>query len=316
MGNGAPRILVTGGAGFIGASMVRALEARGDQVRILDDGRAAGFDAIAGTAAEVIPDDLLTTDLGVALQGIDGVIHLAAQTVIATSIEQPLSDLRDNVEGTVRLLEAARAAGSPRFILASSSAVLGPSEMPAREADVPAPAVPYGAAKAAAEAYLLAYHATHGMVTTSVRFANAYGPYSWHKSSVIPAFIRHLLGGDPLIVYGDGQQTRDFVHVDDIVRLVLRVLDAPSDDVAGRVFHGGSGRQTSVAQLADVVIRAGRRPGRIEHHSARPGDIAHSSLDISRATEVLGHQPRVELADGVAATIAWFEATGRSSPAG
>jgi UDP-glucose 4-epimerase len=304
---GARRVLVTGGAGFIGAALVRELERAGHRVRVLDDGRACGFGHLQGTAAELIEGDVLAVDLGPALAGVDAVIHLAAQTGVGASIEDPLEDMRENVNATVRLLEASRAAAVGRFVLASSAAVLGGGPVPAREDAPPRPASPYGAAKLAAEGYLSAYHHSFGLPTTTLRFANAYGPRAAHKTSVVPSFIRHALSGRLLRIHGDGSQTRDFVHVDDIVQALTRVLDAPAEAVAGRIFHAGSGRETSVGELAEAVLAAtGSAPATIEHLLPRPGEVKRSALDIGAARSVLGYEPKVALEAGIASTVAWF----------
>ncbi|MEO7119244.1 MAG: NAD-dependent epimerase/dehydratase family protein [Candidatus Limnocylindrales bacterium] len=302
------RVLVTGGAGFVGATVVRRLASAGIAVRILDDGRAAGFAALEGAGAELIAEDVLVSDLAVALAGVDAIVHLAAQTNIQASLADPVGDLRVNVEGTLRLLEAARTAGVPRFVFASSASVIGPVDKPANETTLPRPAVPYGAGKLAAEAYLHAYFATYGMVTTSLRFANVYGPFARHKQSVVPRFIRAALAGEPLIVYGDGGQTRDFVHVEDLAELIAAVLAADSVQVGGRVFHGASGRETTVRRLAELVLSFGPDGGRIEQLPERRGDVAHSCADIALARSMLGYAPRMTLEVGLAATMDWFRA--------
>jgi len=166
---------------------------------------------------------------------------------------------------------------------------------------------PYGAAKLAVEGYLHAYYQSYGIVTTALRFSNAYGPFALHKQSVVAAFIKAYLGDRPLIVYGDGSQTRDFVHVDDLVRLMLLALDAPEENVAGQVFQAGTGRETTVAELAALILEVGGRPGRIEHRPARHGDVARNFSDVGKAERMLAYRPTVELRDGLARTVRWFE---------
>jgi UDP-glucose 4-epimerase len=299
-------VLVTGGAGFIGASLVRALEERGDRVRVLDDGRACGLGNLDGTSAEILSGDLLSVDLGPALQDVDSVVHLAAQTGVGASIQDPETDFRENVTGTLRLLEAVRRSSTRRVVLASSAAVIGRGPVPADEHVAPRPSVPYGAAKLAAEGYLTAYHHTYGLCTTSVRFANAYGPFAAHKTSVVASFIRRALNGEPLLINGDGSQTRDFVHVDDLVQALVRVLDAPGERVAGAVFHAGCGRETSVLDLARLVIAATGGTASVEHLPPRPGEVPRSVLDIGAARAVLGYEPHVGLEEGIASTLRWL----------
>jgi UDP-glucose 4-epimerase len=300
-------ILITGGAGFVGASLVRALEARGETARVLDWGRVAGLGYLRGTAAELIEGDLTDPELAAsALEGTRVVVHLAARTSVPASIAAPLEDLEQNVLGTVRLLDLARRSDVDRFVFASSNAAVGLMEPPAREDALPQPVAPYGAAKLAAEGYLHAYHESYGMTTTSLRFSNAYGPYALHKISVVAAFIKAYLAGRPMTVYGDGSQTRDFVHADDLVDLILRVLDAPEEGIAGQTFQAGTGRETSVRQLAETILTVGGREGSIDYQPARHGDVARNFSDITKATERLGYRPRVELADGLRRTIQWF----------
>lgn len=301
-------ILVVGGAGFIGASLVRALDARGERVRVLDWGQAAAFAYLRGTRAEVVEGDV--ADLSTARRAVEGsrtVVHLAARTSVPASIAAPLDDLEQNVMGTVQLLGACRGAGVERFVFASSNAALGLIDPPAREETPPRPVAPYGAAKLAVEAYLHAYHRSYGLVATALRFSNAYGPYSLHKVSVVAAMTKAYLAGRPLSIYGDGSQTRDFVHVDDLVALVLLAIEAPREQVAGEVFQAGTGRETSVAELARELLRAGRLPGTIEHLPPRHGDVARSFSDVSKAERVLGYRPSVALSDGLRSTIHWFE---------
>jgi UDP-glucose 4-epimerase len=216
--------------------------------------------------------------------------------------------MEQNVVGSVGLLEAARAAGVERFLFASSNAAVGLSPVqPVHESVTPHPVSPYGAAKLAVEGYLAAYAEAYGMVTTAVRFSNSYGPYSLHKISVVAAFLKAYLTDRPLVVYGDGSQTRDFVHVDDIVRQLTLTLDAPAEAVRGQVFQAGTGRETTVAALAETVLKVGKRPGRIERRPPRAGDVARSYSDVTKADRVLGYRPQVELADGISRTLTWFE---------
>lgn len=305
------RVLIVGGAGFVGAGLVRALTARGERPRVLDWGRAAGGAYLDGTGAELVAGDF--TDRKTvrdALEGIDRVVHLAARTSVPASIAAPWEDFEQNVLGTIALLEESRRAGVGRFVFASSNAAVGLVEAPAHELIAPRPVAPYGAAKLAVEGYLHAYHRSYGMCTTALRFSNAYGPYSLHKASVVAAMIRAALAAHPVVVYGDGSQTRDFVHVDDLVRIVLAVLDAPADAVAGELFQAGSGTETTVHALAERIVAAVAASGLpvapIEHRPARHGDVLRSSSDVSKVGRVLGYRPAVDLEDGLTATVRWF----------
>jgi UDP-glucose 4-epimerase len=310
-GPAASRTLLVGGAGFVGASLVRALEARGEPPRVLDWGHAAGYTYLAGTSAEVVEGDFLDRAVvRAALEGVDRVVHLAARTSVPASIESPWEDFEQNVIGTVGLLEACRAAGVERFVFASSNAAAGLVEPPVREDVCPRPVAPYGAAKLAAEGYLHAYYQSYGLVTTALRFANAYGPYALHKSSAVAAMTRAYLRDDPITIYGDGSQTRDFVHVDDLVRLILLVLDAPAETVAGEVFQAGTGVETAVLELAQALIAAGEATGgpagTIRHEPPRNGDVPRNVSDVSKAGRVVGYRPSVRLDEGLGPTVRWF----------
>jgi UDP-glucose 4-epimerase len=304
---------VTGGAGMIGAAVVRALLARGDRVVVLDSGVAAGFEHVEGTGAEIVAADIRDADaVRRALDGADAIVHLAAQASVPASIADPLNDLQINVDATLSLLEAARAAPVKRFVFASSNAVVGGHEPPAHEGLVPWPVSPYGAAKAAMEAYLRAYYEAFGVESVSLRFANAYGPYSAHKSAVVAAFIKRYLAGGPLRINGTGEQTRDFVHIDDVAAIVLACLEAPADTIANQVLQVGTGTETSLLQLAELIFEAGGSAVPIDHSPPSPGDVPRNVSDITKARELLGYEPRVALGGGIADTLQWFRENWRA----
>jgi UDP-glucose 4-epimerase len=196
----------------------------------------------------------------------------------------------------------------PRVVVASSNAVVGPVDGPVSEETVARPISPYGASKLAAESYVGAYHGAFGLTATALRFANVYGPYSLHKSSVVPAFMRAIALGRPLTIHGTGQQTRDYVHVDDLVTLILSAVDAPAERVGGHVFQVGTGVETSVLRLAEELFAVTGRRVTIAHGAARPGEVARSVSNIGKARDVLGYAPRTSMADGLASTWRWFEA--------
>ena len=204
------------------------------------------------------------------------------------------------------MLDAARLAGVRRFVFASSNAAAGDHPPPSDETDLPHPISPYGASKLAIEAYCQAYAATFGLAACSLRFSNAYGPYSLHKRSVVASWLRAALAGQPIEINGDGQQTRDFVHADDLAAAVEAVLDAPEDDVAGELFQAGTGVETTVAALADEIGRAVGRPLEVRHGPARAGDVERNVARVDKAASVLGYRAAISLADGLAGTAAWF----------
>lgn len=301
---------MTGGAGFIGSSLVRALEAAGDAVTVLDDGRAAGAAYLWGTAARIVSADLgflaKSGELEPLLAGTDAVVHLAARTGVPASIADPAADWGDNLSASLALLDLARRSGVQRFVFASSNAAVGAAEGPISEHTVPRPTSPYGAAKLALEGYLSAFAASYGMATVAIRFANVYGPYALHKRSVIAAFLLAGLRGGPLTVYGDGSQARDLVHVDDLVRLIRATLDAPGDRVAGRILQGGSGVRTPIGELARMVAGVFGDEVPVVHQPPRTGDVAGAACDLSLATELVGYRPQVPLSDGLLSVAAWF----------
>jgi UDP-glucose 4-epimerase len=307
-------ILVTGGAGFIGSSLARLLADRGDRVRILDDLSIGRAEYLDGVPHELIRAPLADgAAVARAVERADAVVHLAARAGIPDSVADPLGTFEVNVHQLLGVLDAARRAGVPRFVFASSNAAAGDHEPPADEADLPHPVSPYGASKLAGEAYCQAYAATYGMAACSLRFSNAYGPRSLHKKSVVAVWVRAALAKEPLTVHGDGEQTRDFVYVDDLARAVLAALDAPPDTVAGELFQVGTGRETTINELAVVIGRAVGRPVEVVRGPARPGDLGRNVSRIDKAEERLAYRAAVPLAEGLARTVAWFRSALRDS---
>jgi UDP-glucose 4-epimerase len=244
------RILVTGGAGFIGANLVRLLLDKGHRVRVLDNFSVGRREYLDGLDLEIVEGDILDAEaVAGAVEGMDGVAHLAAQTGVPDSLKDPHHDCRTNVIGTLNLLEACRRAEEQRsrgveghsaapshlrFIFASSNAPLGRQPPPATEDKAPLPISPYGASKLAGEGYCLAYHGSWRLGTAVLRFANVYGPYSAHKSSVVARFFRDISIRGEITIDGDGRQTRDFIYVGDLCRAILLALEG---DLSGEVFQ-------------------------------------------------------------------------------
>jgi UDP-glucose 4-epimerase len=301
-------VLITGGAGFIGSHVARALAGRNTSVRVLDDFSIGRREYLDGVAHHLVKAPLADPGaVAEAVAGVDAVVHLAAHAGIPDSVADPIGTFAVNVEQTVRLLEATRRAGARRFVFASSNAAAGDHEPPADETDLPHPVSPYGASKLAGEAYCQAYAATFGLAACALRFSNAYGPYALHKKSVVATWLRAALTGQPLTIHGDGQQTRDFVYAGDLAEAIVAVLDAPEGRVAGELFQVGTGRETTINDLAETLLRAVRQPVEIRHEPARAGDIRRNVSRVEKAARVLGYRADVKLADGLERTARWFE---------
>lgn len=304
------RVLVTGGAGFIGVNLAPVLADHGYATRCYDN-FSTGHRADAEHASydEIVEGDILDlAALTEATRDCTQVVHLAAQAGVPTSVEDPLTDCELNVRGTLHALLAARDAGVRAFVFASSSAPLGEITPPAHEGVVPRPTSPYGASKLAGEAYCSAFSGSYGLPTVALRFSNVYGPYSYHKGSVVAAFCKRALAGEPLVVYGDGRQTRDFVFVEDLSRGIAAALargDQEEQVDQGVLAHLGSGVETTVLEVARLVAdRVGGAT--VEHQPERAGDVVRSTADISRARALFGFMPRVTLEDGLDRTVRWF----------
>ncbi|MGH3012700.1 MAG: NAD-dependent epimerase/dehydratase family protein [Gaiellaceae bacterium] len=299
------KALVTGGAGFIGSALVRLLAERGEDVRVYDNLSTGDAGLLQGTGARLIEGDVRDLDsLERAAGACEVVFHLAAGTGVLPSIEDPFADFDLNARGTLAALWAARKAGASRFVFSSSNAPLGAGAYPASEEKPTAPLSPYGASKATGEAYCSAFHGAYGLDAVAVRFSNAYGPRSAHKSNVIPLFIRRLLADEELVVYGDGSQTRDFVFVTDLAAGLVAAADA--EGVGGEVFQLASGVETSVNEL---VTRLGDVAGRepvVRREPARAGEVLRNYSSIEKARQRLGYTPSVPLADGLRRTFEWF----------
>lgn len=304
-------VFVTGGCGFIGANLGRLLSERGCRLVAFDnlssgrkeDALEAGYERVV--VGDIRDDEALTK----AAQGAEYFVHLAARTGVVDSVEDPRGDVETNVIGTLNALIAARDSGAWAFAFASSNAPLGSVEPPAGEDKPVRPMSPYGASKAAGEALTSAFAASYGLRTTMLRFSNVYGPYSYHKGSVVALFFKRIFEGQPLVVYGDGRQTRDFVYVDDLCRGIVAALDG---DHAGETFHLGTGSETSVSELVEEMVRLfPDREIEVQHRPERPGEIRRNYADIGKARRVLGFAPQVSLADGLGRTKEWFERSAR-----
>ena len=290
---------MTGGAGFIGSHLADALVAEGHEVHVVDDlssGSLANLEGALELGAEQHTEDVTDAAWMTELMAIirpQVVFHLAAQIDVRRSIDDPAFDASVNVTGTAAILDAARRTGVRRLVLASTAAVYGrPDELPTTEAQPVAPLSPYGASKAAAESYLALYARAHGLSTLALRMANVYGPRQdpHGESGVVAIFSAAAATGGPVVVFGDGRQTRDYVHVQDVADAFL----AAGRSTACGAVNISTGRETSVI---DVAHRLGLA---VEHAPRRPGEIERSCLDPRRARRVLGWRPRTTLREGLA----------------
>jgi len=302
------QVLVTGGAGFVGASLVRRLVASGYEVRVLDNLTTGHASHIEGVGAELVEGDICDLDtIESALLGASSVVHLAAAGSVVMSVEDPVANFEVNVLGTFRVLDAARRAGIGRVVLASTGgALIGDAVPPVNERSLPKPISPYGASKLAGEGYAHAFAKSYGLSTVALRFANVYGPWSARKKGAMTLFFRAIKANEPIVIYGDGSASRDYTHVEDICRALKLALEA--DVAGGTVLHIASGIETTVQDLADLCRNAAGVPDHpIEHRAKRPGEVERNFATYELAEEVLGYAPSIGREEGIASTWEWFE---------
>jgi len=303
------RVLVTGGAGFIGSNLVDALVSNGDEVVVLDD-LTTGYAENVNPAARLIVGDVADPErVAAAVQGAEAVFHLAAARAVLRSVQQPLATDRTNTGGTLTVLEASRQAGARRVVCTSSSSVYGGvAPTPTSESAPVRPRSPYAVSKLAGEHYGRVYWELHGLETVSLRLFNVFGPRQRPDSqyaAVIPIFIEALRTGTPPQIHGDGQQSRDFTFIDDVVAALLAAARAPAADCAGQVYNAaGGGEHTLLDLLAALERILGVRVPPV-HVEARAGDVRRSRADCSAAGRDLGWSPGVSFGDGLDRTVAW-----------
>ncbi|HLW47003.1 MAG TPA: NAD-dependent epimerase/dehydratase family protein [bacterium] len=328
-------VLVTGGAGFIGSHLVAAAVRRGLRVRVLDNVGAGGLASLAealgiappardGPGRRAALSDVCEFVRGdvrdpaacaEACDGVSVVFHLAAQRSIPRSIADPIGALEHNAIGTMTLLLAARDAGVRRVIYASSSSVYGESpQLPSMETQRPMPISPYGLSKLAGEHACAVCSRLYGISTISLRYFNVFGPRhdpSSPYAAVVPRFIAALGAGDPVVVYGDGQQSRDFTYVDNVVAANFLAMEAARG--AGDTYNISGGRAVTVLALIEALGRVIDRTPRVVHAAPRPGDIRHSLADLTAARLELGYRPLVDFEEGLRRTVRAFAALAQTS---
>lgn len=307
------RVLVTGGAGFIGSHVADAHLARGDEVTVLDDLSSGKRENVSG-GARLVELDIRHPDAArlVLGGGFDLISHHAAQMDVRRSVADPRFDASVNLDGLLNLLEAARTARVGRIIFVSSGGVVygDPGTRPTPEDAPKLPESPYGVTKLAGEQYLFYYHRVHGLDYVALRYGNVYGPRQdpHGEAGVVSIFSTRLLGGEALTVYGDGEQTRDYVYVGDVVAANLLLAGAPMDAAArldDRAFNVGTGSETSVNDLANALSRAAGVETALRHAPPRPGELRRSCLDTDKL-RAFGWEPETGLEAGLARTFDWI----------
>jgi UDP-glucose 4-epimerase len=311
------KVLVTGGAGFIGSELVRQLAAQGHTVLVVDNlinGKRENLEG-AGSHVELIVADIRDTgSMAAALKDACVVFHLACLGV-RHSIHSPTENHAVNATATLQLLELSRAAGVERFIYVSSSEVYGTARsVPMTESHPTFPLTVYGASKLAGECYTRAFHETYGFPTVIVRPFNSYGPRCHHEGDcgeVIPKFLLRSLAGRPMVIFGDGKQTRDFTFVTDTARGILQA--GLADETVGQTLNLGSGMEISIEQLAsEVASVAGHTGPQVVWEAPRPGDVSRLYADSSTARRFVGFEPRISLRDGLTRLRDWYLTRGVS----
>ncbi|MGD0712611.1 MAG: NAD-dependent epimerase/dehydratase family protein [Gaiellaceae bacterium] len=301
------RVLVTGGAGFIGSNLVRALLERGDDVRVLDNFSTGNRANLDGLDVEIVEGELRSYErVHNAVRRAEVVYHLGALGSVPRSVQDPLTSSAVNIEGTLNVLLAARDEGVRRVVFSSSTSVYGSSaQRPTTETMPPDPISPYGVAKLAAERYCISCSRVYESFESVVlRYFNVFGPRQSPLSqyaAVVPLFVTAIAAGEPIDVHGDGEQSRDFTYVDNVVDATIRAGETAG--ASGEIFNIAAGAPASVNTLANMIGAILGRPVERRHLPPRPGDIRNSWADLSKAEQILGYRPQVGLEDGLRRTI-------------
>jgi UDP-glucose 4-epimerase len=307
------KVLVTGGAGFIGSHLVDALVERGVQVRVLDNlstGRLENLRKVREQIDFIEVDLNDVTAVARAVTGMDCIFHQAAIASVPRSVAQPLETHAACATGTLALLVAARKAGVPRLVYAGSSSAYGDSPKPKKqESDQLLPISPYASAKLSGEMYCQAFAAMKAVETVTLRYFNVFGPRqdpNSEYSAVIPKFITTLLSGKPPTIFGDGTQSRDFVFVGDVVQANLRAAEAKPDEVSGRVFNIATGKAVTLVELIAQLNKLLGTKVQPKHDAPRVGDVRESLADISQAKKHLGYEPQISFEEGLRMSIDYY----------
>ena len=306
------RYLVTGGAGFIGSNIVDELVRRGHQVTVLDDlsaGKESNLADVRGKIDLRIGSITDLADVQSACHGADYVIHLAARTSVPRSVQNPVETNHVHIDGTLNVLVAARDAKVRRFVYAASSSAYGETPtLPKTEAMQPNPISPYGITKYVGELYAGVFGRVYGLENVCIRYFNVFGPRqdpTSQYSGVLSRFMLAVIEGQPLVVYGDGEQSRDFTFIENIVNETLRACEAKG--ASGMVFNGGTGARITLNQVLKLLEKATGKKIQAKYDPPRTGDIRDSQADVSLALKVLGYEPRVHFEEGLQRTWEWYK---------
>lgn len=300
------KLLITGGRGFVGVNLATMMRSVRD-VRLLDNLQRVSPTGWHDDLAELLCVDILDQEsLVPAFGGASEVVHLAAYGSVVESIADPEANFNVNTRGTLNVLRAAVETGVRRLVFASTGgALIGDATPPVNEQSLPKPISPYGASKLCGEAYCNAFANSYGLETVCLRFGNVYGPHSAHKKGAVTTFIKALMRDEPMVIYGDGSASRDYIHVDDLCAGIAAALDISV--ASSEVFHLASGRETSVLELAKLLRDIAGKPHHpIEFRSARRGEVARNFARFDKARNEFGFEPQHKLEDGLAATWEWF----------
>lgn len=293
----------------MGATLVRRLVESGYRVRVIDNLTTGDAAHLEGVDAELVKGDIRSaSDLDSALKGMDSIVHLAAAGSVVGSVADPAMNFDVNVNGTFQVLDAARRNDIAKTVQASTGgALIGDANPPVNEQSLPKPISPYGASKLAGEGYAHAFAKTYGIRTAAIRFGNVYGPWCARKRGVLNVFFESIHDGKPMVVYGDGTSSRDYVNVADISNALQLALE--KDDLpGGTVLHAASGVETSITELADLCRKAAGVPDHpVEYRPARPGEVGRNFASYDLAHEILGYTPSVKREDGIPALWNWFK---------
>jgi nucleoside-diphosphate-sugar epimerase len=313
------KYLVTGVAGFIGRSIAAALLKRGERVRGIDSFITGKRENLAGLEAiEFVEGDLADPSACAgACDGIEIVFHEAALASVPRSVADPVATNVNCVDATLNLLVAARAAGVRRVVYAGSSSVYGDSPtLPKHEQMLPNPISPYAVAKLAGEQYLRSFARVYGLETVTLRYFNVFGPYqdpTSHYSGVLAVFCRKLLAGEQPTIYGDGEQSRDFTYIDNVVHANLLAAEAPAEKVSGQMMNVATGTRITLNKTFEILGELTGYHGEPAYAASRAGDIRDSLADIGLAGELLGYQPQVDFREGLRRTVEWYRESAASS---